>query len=78
VRVAVVVHPRAGAERMRWDGDQLELWITQPPVDEAANRACLRRVAAWLGVTPGQVRLVAGHHGRRKLVEIEGIDALPP
>jgi len=77
VRIAVVVHPRASREKLRWDGDELTLWITQPPVDNAANAACVRMVAAWLEVAPSRVSLVAGHHGRHKLVEVEGVTSLP-
>jgi uncharacterized protein YggU (UPF0235/DUF167 family) len=77
VRVAVRVHPRASRERIRWDGEELEIWITQPPVDDAANAACVRLVAAWLDVPPSQVRLVGGHRGSRKLVEVDGVQSLP-
>ena len=77
MRLAVAVHPRSSRERLRWDGEELEIWITQPPVDDAANSACVRMVAAWLGVPPSAVRLVAGHHGRRKLLEVEGHPSPP-
>jgi hypothetical protein len=77
MRVAVVVHPRASREQLRWDGEELRLWITQPPVEGAANAATVRLVAAWLKVPPSRVRLVAGRRATRKLVEIEGLDALP-
>ncbi len=70
VRLQVTVHPRASRERLRWEGGELELWLCAPPVEGAANAACRRLVAAWLGVTPSRVRLVAGLRGRRKLVEI--------
>ncbi|MGD1052789.1 MAG: DUF167 domain-containing protein [Candidatus Dormibacteria bacterium] len=77
MRVAVVVHPRSGREELTWDGRELRLRITQPPVDGAANAAVLRLVAAWAGVAPSHVRLVAGRRGSHKQVEIEGIDVLP-
>jgi hypothetical protein len=77
MRVAVTVHPHAGREELRWDGRELRLSITQPPAEGAANAAALRLVAAWLQVPPSRVRLVAGRRSRHKLVEIEGIDALP-
>ena len=63
MRVAVVVHPRAGREELTWDGRELRLRITQAPVEGAANAAVLR--------------LVAGHRGTHKQVEIEGVDVLP-
>ncbi len=77
MRVAVVVHPRAGKEELSWDGRELRLRVTQPPIEGAANAAVLRLVAGWAGVAPSRVRLVAGHHGTHKQVEIEGVDALP-
>jgi hypothetical protein len=77
MRVAVVVHPRASREAVRWDGRELRLWITQPPVEGAANAAALRMVADWLDVAPSRVRLVSGRRGAHKLVEVEGIDSLP-
>jgi len=77
MRVAVVVHPRAGREELSWDGRELRLRVTQPPIDGAANAAVPRLVAGWAGVAPSRVRLVAGHRGTHKQVEIEGVDALP-
>ena len=53
------------------------LWTTQPPVEGAANTAVLRLVAAWLGVAPSRVRLIAGHRHAHKLVEVEGVDGPP-
>jgi hypothetical protein len=60
-----------------WNGRELRLRITQPPIDGAANAAVLRLVAAWAGVALSRVRLVAGHRGTHKQVEIEGVDVLP-
>jgi uncharacterized protein YggU (UPF0235/DUF167 family) len=77
MRVTVVVHPRAGREELIWNGRELRLRITQPPIDGAANAAVLRLVAAWAGVALSRVRLVAGHRGTHKQVEIEGVDVLP-
>jgi uncharacterized protein YggU (UPF0235/DUF167 family) len=77
MRVAVVVHPRASREELRWDGRELRLRITEPPVGGAANGAALRLVATWLGVAPSRVRLISGHRGSHKLVEVDGVVALP-
>jgi uncharacterized protein YggU (UPF0235/DUF167 family) len=56
----------------------LSVWVTAPAVEGAANRAVLGVVASWLGVRPGAVRMVSGDRGRSKVVEVEGLDALPP
>ena len=58
---------------MRWDGSTLELWVTAPAVEGAANRAVLAAVAEWAGVRAGDVRLVSGERSRSKVVEIAGL-----
>ena len=78
MRITVIVHPRSAREKLHWDGQELQLWITPPPVEGAANIAVLRAVASWLKVPPGRVHLVAGQRGRRKLIDIEGTEAPPP
>jgi len=78
IRVTVRVHPRAARQRQVWDGTRLELWIHQPPVDGAANEATVEEVARWLGVPPRLVRMVSGHTSRTKVLDVDGIAALPP
>ena len=75
--MTVRVHPRAASERRAWDGTRLELWIRRPPVDGAANAATLDAVARWLGIPRRCVHLVTGARSRPKILEIEGIAALP-
>jgi uncharacterized protein YggU (UPF0235/DUF167 family) len=78
MRITVRVHPRAARRRRRWDGTCLELWISQPPVDGAANAAVVDEVAGWLGIRRHQVRLISGYTARTKVLELEDIAALPP
>lgn len=77
MRIAVRVHPRASRARLRWDGTTLELWVTAPAVDGAANRTVLAAVAEWAGVRAGDVRIVSGEHSRSKVVEVAGLVNLP-
>jgi uncharacterized protein len=76
--VTVRVHPRATRRRRTWDGTRIELWIHEPPVDGAANDAVVEEIARWLGVPRRSVHLVSGTTARTKILEIEGLDALPP
>ena len=49
--------------------------VAAAPVDGAANQALTRLIAAGLGVPSRRVRLVAGATNRRKVIEVEGVDA---
>lgn len=71
------MHPRATRPRRRWDGTCLELWISQPPVDGAANAAVVDEVARWLGIRRHRVHLVSGHTARTKVLELESVAVLP-
>jgi uncharacterized protein (TIGR00251 family) len=62
----------------RLDGvhaEQLRLRITAPPVDGAANAACITLLAQVLGVRRAQVQLQAGEKSRQKLFCITGLTA---
>jgi len=74
VLVRVRVQPRARVERLEGVlGDQLCLRVTAPPVDGAANAACLALLAKLLGVQRSRVCLRAGEKSRNKLVHIAGM-----
>lgn len=68
------VQPRASVDRL--DGVRegyVRLRLTAPPVDGAANAACIAFLAATLGIKRTQVRLQAGAKSREKLVHITGL-----
>jgi uncharacterized protein (TIGR00251 family) len=74
VLVRIRVQPRASIERFEGvHGGQLRLRLTAPPVDGAANLACIAFVAKTLGVRRSQVRIQAGEKSRDKLVHISGL-----
>ena len=75
-RLAVRLTPRAGADRIDGVGEDgsLRVRVAAPPVDGAANDALVRLLATELGVARAGVRLVGGAAGRRKVLEIQGID----
>lgn len=78
MRVAVHVHPRARRARLSWDGTTLQLWVTEPPVEGAANEAVVTAVARWAGVARSRVRIASGETSRHKLCVVEEIEAPPP
>lgn len=74
--LSVLLQPRASRNALiAWQGDALKVAVTAPPVDGQANAALESFLAAALGLKPRQVRVVAGQASRRKMVELEGLDA---
>lgn len=74
VLIRIRVLPRASVERLEgMHGNQLRVRLTAPPVQGAANTACIAFLAKTLGVRRSQVRIQAGEKSRDKLVHISGL-----
>jgi len=74
-RVRVRVQPRASKNEVKGLQDKaLKLRIQAPPVEGAANAACLTFLAALLSVRPRQCRLIRGDKSRLKVFEIEDLN----
>jgi uncharacterized protein len=68
------VQPRARTERLEGvHGEHLRLRVTAPPVDGAANMACIAFLAKALGVTRARVQIRSGAKSRDKLIHIAGL-----
>ena len=73
-RLAVRLSPRAARTEIGgFAGDELRVRVTAPPVDGRANEALTRLLARRLGVARGDVRIIAGHGSRQKVVAIDGL-----
>ena len=48
--------------------------VRERAIDGAANAAIERAVAEWLGISARAVSIVHGAGGRRKQLELEGVD----
>lgn len=72
--VAIHVLPRASKEGVAGvAGDAVRIRLTAPPIENRANEALVRFLAAALGVARGRIEIVAGGRGRRKVVRVEGL-----
>lgn len=68
------VNPRSSRNQITgWQDDVLGIKLTAPPVEGAANKACIEFLADKLGVKKSQVTLVSGATSREKIFEIEGL-----
>ena len=50
--------------------DALKVKLTAPPVDGAANKACVAFLAKTLGVSKSSLEIVSGHKDRNKVVSV--------
>jgi uncharacterized protein (TIGR00251 family) len=74
VSFAVRVQPRASRDEIagKWQ-EGLKVRLTAPPVDDRANEALRRFLAASLKVPLAAVRIAAGERTRTKRVEVRGV-----
>ncbi len=63
----VLVQPRSSKNAIVGaHGGALKIKLTAPPVDNAANRMCIKFLAKCLGVSKARLEIIAGHTGRHK------------
>ncbi len=72
----VRVQPRASHDEIAGEyQDGLKVRLTAPPVDDRANEALRKLLAARLKVPVAAVRIASGERGRTKRVEVRGATA---
>jgi uncharacterized protein len=73
---SVKVHPRAKKNAITGEiGDALKLALTAPPVDGAANTACIKFLAEVLEVPRSSITIAAGESSRQKVIRVAGLSA---
>lgn len=74
VTFKIRVQPRAAKNQLAGEyEDAVKVRLTAPPVDGEANQACIEFFAKLFGVAKSQVKLVAGHTGRSKIIKVLGV-----
>ena len=65
----IFVQPRSAKNMIvGLHGDALKLKLTAPPVDNAANKMCVKFLAKSMGVSKSAVEIISGHTNRTKLI----------
>jgi len=76
ILLSVRVVPRASRESIEGEFQgALKVRLMAPPVDDRANDALRRLLAARLNVPVSAVRIVSGEKNRSKTISIEGVTA---
>jgi len=74
ITLTVRVTPRsARTEVVGFVGDVLHVRLSAPPVDDAANGACVDLIAGQLRVPKSNVTVIRGRKSREKVLLIEGV-----
>ena len=73
VTLSLRVQPRASRNAVvGWTGDTLNIRLTAPPVEGAANAACLAFLADLLDLPPSNLTIIKGDRSRQKVIRITG------
>lgn len=71
----VRVQPRASRDAVAGEVEgALKIRLTAPPVDDRANEALRRFLAAELKIGISAVRIAGGERGRTKRIEVQGVE----
>lgn len=70
--ITVKVIPRSSKNEVVGEMDDgiLKVKLTAPPVDGEANKALIKLLADYFGVSKSSVRILKGERGKVKVVEI--------
>lgn len=72
----IKLQPRARKNQIMGEMDGvLKLAVTAPPVENAANEACIEFLARLLRVPRSSVTIASGQHSRRKIIRVAGLSA---
>src|SRR5712692_4392943 len=72
--LSIRVQPRASRNAVvGWTGNTLNIRLTAPPVEGAANAACLTFLADLLDLPQSQFEILRGERSRNKVVQITGL-----
>lgn len=75
IAVSVKVQPRASRNQIIGQtGESIKVHLNAPPVDGAANAACIELFSDILKLPKSSIHLLSGHKSRNKIIKIEGLD----
>ena len=76
VSFTIRVQPRASRDEIAGEYQEgLKIRLTAPPVDDRANEALRKLLAARLKVPLAAVKIASGERSRTKRVEVHGVTA---
>ncbi len=75
IQFAAAIQPRASRNQILGIHNHcLKIKLTSPPVDGAANQACIKFLAKAFGISPSRVSIVKGKISKNKTIQFEGMN----
>ncbi len=75
IQFSAAIQPRASKNEISGVmNGALKIRLTSPPVEGAANKACIKYLAKTLGISASRVDIVGGLTSKNKIIHIEGMD----
>ncbi len=72
MRITVRAKPNARSASIEQTSEnEFVVCVTEPPVEGRANRAIIRLVADYFGVSPNAVSIVSGAKQKLKIIEVK-------
>ena len=77
--LSVYIQPKASANAVSGiHQNALKIRLTAPPVDNAANKMCIKFLSRQLKIPASRIEIVSGHTGRNKKVLIRHLEGQDP
>ncbi len=74
IRFSAIIQPKASQNAIAgFHDDSLKIRLTSPPVDGAANRACVKYLAKQLCLSPSSISIVNGLTSRKKTIQVDNV-----
>jgi uncharacterized protein (TIGR00251 family) len=70
MKISVKVFPNSKTEEVVKEGDRFLVRVKEPAKEGKANRAVVRLLAEYFGVSQGSIIIVSGFKNRNKVVNI--------
>ena len=75
IRFSAAIQPRASRNKILGIHNHcLKINLTSPPVDGAANKACIKFLAKAFGLSPSRISIVRGETSRNKTIQFQAMD----
>lgn len=74
IRFSATIQPKSSQNAIVGiHDDSLKIRLTSPPVDGAANKACVKFLAKQMCVSSANVSIVSGLTSRKKVIQIDNM-----